>query len=69
MRKTIINLIVGILIGMIISGVSDSVSTDSDATQTNIPLATTITTCFIRSANPFDQQIDPVANNRSSTTT
>ena len=60
MRKTTINLIVGILIGMIISGVSDSVSTDSDATQTNIPVATTITTpASLEVSNPFDQQIAP----------
>ena len=60
MRKTTINLIVGILIGMIISGVSDSVSTDSDATQTNIPVATTITTpASLEVPNPFDQQIAP----------
>jgi hypothetical protein len=60
MRKTTINLIVGILIGMIISGVSDSVSTDSEVMQTNIPVATTITTpASLEVANPFDQQIAP----------
>ena len=59
MRKTTINLIVGILIGMLISGISDSVSTDS-ATSTSIPVATTISSPIsVDSSNPFVQQIAP----------
>jgi hypothetical protein len=59
MRKTTVNLIVGILIGMLISGVSESVSTDSPS-ATNIPVATTISSSISAEAtDPFDQQIAP----------
>ena len=44
---------------MLISGVSDSVSTDT-ATPTNVPVATTVSSPIsVDVPNPFDQQIAP----------
>ena len=57
MRTSTINLIVGILIGMIISGISDSVSTDT-VTSSSVPVATTVSSPIsVDVPNPFDQQI------------
>ena len=42
MRKTTINLILGILLGLVISEISSSVSVETDST-TFVPVATTIT--------------------------
>ncbi len=59
MRTSTINLIVGILIGMIISGISDSVSTDT-VTSSSVPVATTVSSPIsVDVPNPFDQQIAP----------